>query len=428
MRKRNTAAGVLAALIGVAAPAHAQGGLSTAVLELARNAPPGVVRPINGERLYGGIVCASILNGNTSTDDFAAQDSVSFTIVPRGAVTTPGVCPPSAGLQFVAPGNPDPSVGTRSQFETWASANARALFNILFPGSLSAALLGADTAHLYGQQLLLTTVLGADAVRRSGVAARAGAAGLAEVEWFSRDDSPGASGTALQGLYDFTDTLSVQGRYADHSEDLRTHALTVAADFHPYRELNRAVAVLRVGAVARSGITYANATAANKAPLPSSTTGTSSSEPTFGSLDFGGGGWASVFKDLGRTRIVGGALLQGSASHVPASWLGDNFEYLANAINARGVDVDLSWGGSVGYDLTNRTVLIGKYLESDNVRSGLESDPALPDLDLRKPASRTMIASVAYRTGALRFSGGYRFASTGDISANAIFFRANVDW
>jgi hypothetical protein len=95
-------------------------------------------------------------------------------------------------------------------FEAWANANSRALFNILFPGSLSAALLGADTAHLYGQQLLLTTVLGADAVRRSGAAARAGAAGLAELEWFNRDDSPGSSGRALQGLYDFTDTFSVQ--------------------------------------------------------------------------------------------------------------------------------------------------------------------------------------------------------------------------
>ena len=147
-----------------------------------------------------------------------------------------------------------------------------------------------------------------------------------------------------------------------------------------------------------------------------------------GSLDFGGGGWASVFKDLGRTRVVGGVLLQGSESHVPASWLGDDFEYLASTLNGRGLDLDLSWGGSVGYDLTNRTVLIGKYLESDNVKSGLESDPALPDLDLRKPTSRTMIASVAYRTGALRFSGGYRFASTGAINANAIFFRANVDW
>jgi len=421
-------ASALVAMIGSAVPARAQGGLSAAVLELARNAPPGVVRPISGERLYGAVVCARIINGNTSTDDFAAQDNVSFTIVPRSAVTTPGVCPPSAGLQFVAPGNPDPSVGTRSQFEAWANANARTLFNILFPGGLSAAILGADTAHLYGQQLLLTTVLGADAVRRSGAAARVGAAGLAELEWFNRDDSPGASGRALQGLYDFTDTFSVQGRYADHSEDLRTHALTVAADFHPYREFNRAVAVFRVGAVARSGITYANAAAANRAPLPSGAADTSSREPTFGSLDFGGGGWASVFKDLGRTRVVGGVLLQGSESHVPASWLGDNFEYLANTLNGRGLDLDLSWGGSIGYDLTNRTVLIGKYLESDNVKSGLESDPALPDLDLRKPASRTMIASVAYRTGALRFSGGYRFASTGAINANAIFFRANVDW
>src|SRR5262245_36638362 len=63
----------LVATIGSAVPAHAQGGLSAAVLELARNAPPGIVRPISGERLYGAIVCARIINGNTSTDDFGAQ-------------------------------------------------------------------------------------------------------------------------------------------------------------------------------------------------------------------------------------------------------------------------------------------------------------------------------------------------------------------
>jgi hypothetical protein len=192
--------------------------------------------------------------------------------------------------------------------------------------------------------------------------------------------------------------------------------------------LNRAAAVVRVGAVARSGVTYANASAANTAPLPGGDASESSNEPTFLSVDVGGGGWASVFKDLGRTRIVGGGLLQGSESHLPASWLGDNVEYLAQAINARGLDVDLSWGGSIGYDLTNRTVLIGKYLQSDNVKSGLQSDPSLPNLDLGKPVSRTVIAGVAYRTGALRFSGGYRFASNRDIKAHAIFFRSNVDW
>jgi len=428
MATRTVALAVLLAIMGSAATARAQGGLSAAVLQLAKNAPPGVVRPIAGERLYGGIVCARIIDGNTSTNDFAAQDNVAFTIVPRSSVTTAGVCPASAGLQFLAPGNPDATVGTRTQFEAWATANARTLFNILFPGGLSAALLGADAAHVYGQQLLLTTVLGADAVRRSAASGRPGAAGLAEMEWFGRADSPGSSGTAFQGLYDFTNTFSVQGRYADHSEDLRTHAFTVAADFHPYRELNRAAAVVRVGAVARSGVTYANASAANTAPLPGGDASESSTQPTFVSVDIGAGGWASAFKDLGRTRIVAGGLLQGSESHVPAAWLGDNVEYLAQAINARGLDVDLSWGGSIGYDLTNRAVLIGKYLQSDNVKSGLQSDPSLPNLDLGKPVSRTVIAGVAYRTGALRFSGGYRFASTGDITAHAIFFRSNVDW
>jgi hypothetical protein len=427
MTTRIAVAGALLALIASAAPARAQDGLSAAVLQLARNAPAGVVRPINGERFYGGVVCARIIDANASIDDFASSDRVSFTVVPRTAVSTPGVCPAAAGLQFVVPGTSD-EVGTRSQFEAWANANARSLLNILFPGSLSSALLGTDAAHFYGQQLLLTTVLGADAVRRpSAAAGRVATAGLAEAEWFRRDDSPGA-GTALQGAYDFTGSLSVQGRYANHSEDLRTHAVTLGVDFHPYIELNRAIAVWRVGAVARSGITYANAAAANAAPLPGGTTSGPATEPNFGSIDFGGGGWASAYKDFGRARLVGGGLLQGSDSHVPGAWLGDAFSDLVDVVNDRGMDLDFSWGGSVGYDLTERAVLLGKYLETDNVKSGIKADPLLPDLDLGKPASRTIILGAAYRTGALRFSGGYRRAGMGDFNANAIFFRGNVDW
>jgi hypothetical protein len=110
MATRIAAFGVLLAIMGPAATARAQGGLSAAVLQLANNAPPGVVRPISGERLYGGIVCATIIDGNTKTNDFAAQDNVAFTIVPRGSVTTAGVCPASGRLQFLAPGNPDPTV------------------------------------------------------------------------------------------------------------------------------------------------------------------------------------------------------------------------------------------------------------------------------------------------------------------------------
>src|SRR4029450_2149878 len=109
MTKGVAAASALVAMIGSAVPAWAQGGLSAAVLELARNAPPGVVRPISGEGLYGAVVCARIIDENRSAKDLAGEASVAFTTVPRGAVTTPGVCPPSAGLEFVAPGNPDPS-------------------------------------------------------------------------------------------------------------------------------------------------------------------------------------------------------------------------------------------------------------------------------------------------------------------------------
>lgn len=231
---------------------------------------------------------------------------------------------------------------------------------------------------------------------------------MVEPEWFSRGhNSPGSYGRAWQGLYDINRSLSVRGRFADQREDVRTRAFTLAADYHPYVEINRTV-VWRVGGLARSGMTYSKSVALDPA---------SASDIVLGSIDVGGGGWASAFKDLGRTRVGGGAIFQGTKNHVPAVFVDDGLDYLATAFNARGIDYDLSYGASLGFDTSPRTTILGKYMETRNVSS-----------DQLKPVERVTLAGLAYRAGVLRFSGGYRNVSAGDLTAHALFFRGNFDW
>jgi len=389
------------ALAGLSSSAHAQSGMSGAVSTLPRTVvatPTGTESRINA-RLFGGRILATITDRNGDPSDFAGNDMIRLVVSPeRGTAAT--------ALPFRL--SSAELAGTRAEFEAWARQHSGELLALLFPGSLSSSALGRDTAQVYSQQFLLSTVLGADAVRQPGASGRFGAGGMVEPEWFSRDNSPsGYSGRAWQGLYDVTRSLSVQGRFADQREDVHTRALTMAVDYHPYVELNRTV-VWRVGGLARSGVTYSKSVALDPASV---------SDIELGSLDFGGGGWASAFKDLGRTRVGGGAIFQGTKNHVPTGLVGDDLDYLATAFNGRGIDYDLSYGASLGFDTSPRTTVLGKFMETRNVSS-----------DQYKPAERVTLVGLAYRTGALRFSGGYRNASAEDLTAHAVFFRGNFDW
>lgn len=400
---------------------HAQA-MSNAVLELARgSAVVGGVRTVDGRRLYGGVVCAQITNRDSVMDNLGGTDLVAFRVLSRaqvGGLANP--CTAPGGLTF--------NTGTTGdQFEEWAQVNRDALFSILFPTGLSDALLGRGAPQVYAQQLLLTTVLGSDVTRRPGAAGRAGAGALVEFEWFDRADTTDSTSNAVQGLYDFNGSLSVQTRYARQNEDLSTHAITGAVDFHPFREFNRAV-VWRVGGMARAGVTYASASFAATNAVSSVS---SPSDPLrFASVDLGGGGWVSAFKDYGRARIGAGAILQGSENHVPSAWLPDGYDYVATALNDRSLAMDVTWGASVGYDVSDRVALLGKYVETDSLRSGIAPVPeaSLIGLDLNTPASRMVVAGVARRVGALRFSGGYRRLWNGDLHAQAVFVRGNFDW
>jgi hypothetical protein len=370
------------------APALAQStpvpaGWSRAVLALPSNIT-GTVNVIDG-RLYGGRVTATIRNGagDPNLANLSDVDFVTLTLASRAGGPT---------LSF--PG------GNRSALEAWARENREPILGILFPGSLSSTVLGRSASQVYAQQLLFASVLGADAVRQPGALGRGGHGGLLDIEWFGREDRrPGDSGVAWQGLHDFTGSLSVQGRYAVLQEDVRTRAGTVAVDYHPFVELNRSV-VWRVGGLARSGVTYSTSQALDLA-----------------SLDFAGGGWASAFKDFGRTRVGGGALLQGARSHVPGFLIDDTLAYVATTLNDRGIDLSVSYGASIGHDTSDRTVVLGKIVRTESVTS-----------DTAGAGSTLILGGAAYRVGALRFSGGYRRVWDGAVTGHGPFFRGHFDW
>jgi hypothetical protein len=281
---------------------------------------------------------------------------------------------------------------------------------VLFPGSLSSGLSGRDTAQLYSQQLLLTTALSMDSARQTGPRSRAAAGGLVEYEALGRVGGyDNDSGRALQGLYQFGRTFAVQGRFAQQRESLTTRTTSVAADYHPFIEINHASAVWRVGATARSGFLYAT----SDGPGPP----VQDDVMKIGSIDLAGGGWVSVFKDLGVIRVGGGSLFQGTKSHVAPGEDGTFRSAFAHALNDRGIAYDVTYGGSLGFDTSRRTAVIAKYLESLPVGT-----------DDGRAVSRLGLVGLSYRFGLPSLSVGYRIHASSGLRAHSVFFQGNFDW
>ena len=375
-----------ALIVGVAAvpPAYAQSaGLAQAVVALSPD-PISASQSRVDSRLYGAMVDALITDANGNLRDFAGVDSIALTLSPRTG-TTPG-------LSFR---------GSRPEFDRWVRDNASAILALLFPASISSAVSGLDAGQFYSQQLLLTTALGTEASREESPNDRSLAGGLFEFEWLQRADRrEGDSAWAWQSLYQINRDFSVQGRFAQQREDVLTHTTTAAVDYHPYVELARS-AIWRVGATARTGFLYSGSEAMN-----------------LGSLDFGGGGWMSVRRNFKRVRVGGGSVFQGTRSWVPSSFAGDEFSFLADAINERGIQYDLTYGGTLGVDTSARTAVIVKYLETRAVHS--EAD---------RPPLKLGLFGVSYAVGpyaAVDF--GYKVSSTAGLRAQSLFAQGNFGW
>ena len=368
---------------GLASVAEAQSGLSQAVLQLP-SSTLGSVRLVDG-RLYAGSITATITDQDGDPGNFASNDTVRFAIGPRGQ---------SATLQFT---------GSQAAFEDWASDNADALLAVLFPAGLASSLLGRSAGELHGQQLLLTTALDTDEVRRTSQGGRSGVGGLIEFESLRRDGRRSGDSTwAWQGLYSLNRTVSLQGRFAQQREGVTTRATTFSADYHPYIEIDRSNIRWRVGGTARGGLLFSQSAAMD-----------------LGSLEFGGGGWVSAFKDLGRIRVGGGTLLQGSKSYVPGVFDGadDGLAFLAEAINNRGIQYDLTYGATAGVDTSDRTTAIVKFLQNRTLSSRDE-----------RPDSWLMLAGLSYRLGLPSVNFGYKLYSSSALRGHSVFAQGNFNW
>lgn len=375
------------ATLGVASGAHAQVGLARAILAL-DNAPDGPVRVIDS-LLFGATVQARIIDRNDAGDDFNERDEVEFTIR-RGTDV----------LTFAE------SNRTRLAFEEWARRNTDALLRIIFPASLSSAALGRDAGQLYSQQLLLFTALGDDAVREPGAPRRSNAGGLIEFEWTTEDDSqPNHSMWAWQWLYAFGRFAAVQGRYSQAQEDLQTGAWGITFDYHPYMEMGKNV-IVRVGATARTGFLYSHSELTGAREVID-----------LGTVDFGGGGWASVRKNFRRFRVGGATLFQGTKSFVPVIDEPE-LDFLAGVINGRAISWDLTYGGTAAVNTSNTTAVIAKYLESRSVKAEFD-----------RPALHLFLIGYSFTLApGSALNAGYKITSQGGVRSGSVFLQGNFGW
>jgi hypothetical protein len=389
------------------ARAQADSGLSRAVDALNETvAGNGRLTLIEAQRLFGGVVTATITNNDSDPRTIGPSDCITFFIAPRAGTGSGAPAPQSFSGPRSASGA-GVCGGTQGSFEDWARSApiAPQLLRILFPGSLGAGVLGRTPSELHAQQFLFTTALATEGVRREGQGAEGGrafAGGLIESEWTRKEDrQPGDAGWAWQGIYGINRHVAVQGRFSRQREFFTSNATTFSVDYHPFIEINRTI-TWRVGGTGRAGFLYSSSNAMD-----------------LGSLEFGGGGWASGFKELGRVRAGGGAMLQGSRSWVPATFTGDgdDLAFLADAINDRGILYDLTFGGTASVDTSTRTRIIAKILE--NTPLSLRDDRA---------DSWVLSTGLSYSIGLPTLNVGYKLYSTSMLRAHSLFFQGNFDW
>jgi hypothetical protein len=370
--------------------------LTQAILALP-GSPDGSRLRFDNARLFEGLVEATITNGAGAVDDFQEGDRISLLLLRRDGQVTVG-----EGFSFAFE-------GTRSDFDRWARENAPTILEVLFPGGLSAGLMGRETSVVYSQQLLLTTILSAEDEAARG---RTGGGGLFEFESLRREQrGDNDSLWAVQGVYGFSRTLSVQGRLARTREHLNTTGTSLAVDYHPFIERYVNDLTVRVGGMARGGFMYSHSgsltPAGNDDPLE------------FGSIDITGGGWASVRRDFRRFVLSGGALVQGGNSYVPRGDDENSFRYaFADAVNARGIEYDVTFGGLAQYDLTIKTSVVGKFAETRSLKSDVDRSPA-----------HMFVGGVVYTLApGASLNAGYKVTDFSNATAHGIYFQGNFGW
>jgi len=385
--RRVVGAAWIAASIALApAAALAQsGGLAGSLVHLfTSTSTPDGNQAVAGT-LYGAAVRFVVQNADGNPSTIGAADRIRFFSIARGA----------SQLQFASPAG-----ATREQFRQWATDNADALMNLLFPMSISQSVSGRDSAHNQAQQFLLNTALQLDYAREAARTDRTSSGGLFEVETLTGD---ARSAFAIQGLYGFGSNVSVIGRYTHQREGQSlgggnplTHSVSIGADVHPAVAIGQSG--VRVGLNGRGGLIF------------SSTSGV-----TFGSMDYGGGAWTSVVKDFSRVRIGAGSILEATKSYVPTSFAGD-MTFLADAINQRPLLFDFTYGGIAGLALSSRVSLNGKYLQTAPIHTD----------GIDRTSTTLVMTGVSYLVkGVTPIDVGYKYSDGGGIRGHSIFLQGH---
>jgi len=390
---------VAAALLAAAAPAAAQSAIGNAVIALwnGTNSSTGNTQVMNG-RLFGAIVFAQVQDVDNNKLNLGDRDQVqAFEIRDRAGNTI---------IRF-----PTEQLGTsRAAFTSWVNANAAALVNAFFPTSLSESVSGRDVTANNAQQIMQSVILGIPTTPEGAGTRRrvSEAGGLFEFEDYRGD---ARSGSGFQTLVRLPRQVTLLARYTQETENetpisvpvtaTSSKSFNLAANYHPSIAINDEYD-LRVGADAHGGIFVARATMLD-----------------FGTLDAGGGVWTSARKDFSRVRVAGGAMFDGTKSHVPVGLLPNedgDVAALADAFNSRGVQWDFSYGLVGGYALNQKTSLNGKLLQTLPANTGIAGRPTLT----------SVMVSVSYLVGGLTpIDIGYKRTVSGDITAHSVFFQGN---
>jgi hypothetical protein len=353
-------------------------GLGDLILEL-RQPRIGGTLPVLGP-LFSGLINATVFDRDGNPDNFAGNDLVAFTL----ASARPG----GGQVQFS---------GTRPEFDAWVEANRAPLLSILFPVSLSEGGTGVDVAQSVSQSFLLSTALGAGGRGRIG--------GRVEWEGFDLEQY---SGNAIQGLFRVR-SITVEGRFTQLHDALDTRSVRGGINVHPYWRRSGATTEWRAGADGYFSALYS-----------------ASSALDLGSLDYGGGGWASGRVELTRASVSFGGILLGSKSHIPLGLVTDTYDFVAEEMNDRPIRWDLTIGGSVETPLSNSVAVGGQFLNSQMV-GGQFHPVQFPNSDDPGRTSQLFLGYVAYLIGGdRRLDFGYRYSTGGErYHAHGIFMNAN---
>ncbi len=207
--------------------------------------------------------------------------------------------------------------------------------------------------------------------------------------------------------------MSVQARYGSLTRALSTDSISVAFDFHPFIERGdyRDSVMVRAGGMGRGGFLYSS----TKPAIDALTSATSIPLPVF---DYSGGGWASVLHEFGPVLVGGGSLFQ-ATKHQALEGSNDDFrKAFATAINDRGVEYDMTVGGTAKAPITRKTSVIGSYAGTFALNSVIDES-----------ASHAMLGAVMYELGPrATVNGGYKTTSLTGGRAHSLFFQGNFGW